>query len=146
MNYEVITTIVVDTKKYAYTMSPNGTGGKNIDPEYEECKLEFRFNSDALANIVLRDKPVALKVDNLHMIFDYRGYKLVAIHFEDEGYIYMVSDFRSFLDICRKEYVLTEFMKLQADKIGPRIMDISKAKSMRMVQTDVLDEFEDMNE
>lgn len=146
MKYEVITTITVDTRKYAYTMDPTGKT-RNIDQEFEECKLEFRFNSDALANIVFRDKPNMLKIDNLLLSFDFRGNRLVAVHFEDESYIYMVINFKSFMEICRKEYLAAEMARIEAERLGPKVLGETPAREIKMVQTKnpVLDEFEDIS-
>lgn len=112
MNTEIISTIIVDTKKYHYILKPDGT--RDIDTERAVTEqLTFQFNTNSLRKIIMRDNPSILRVDDKELYFDYSHRNgmilLTGIHFENTEYIWMVIGFSKFLNDCQEAYVNASF-------------------------------------
>lgn len=104
MKFDIISTIVVETRRYSYTLNDNGT--RNIDRDNSELEtLEFKFNSESIQHIIFREGPMVLRVDDKELYFDYKRQGLIGMHFENEEYIWMMSDFKEFLANCRESYL-----------------------------------------
>ena len=103
MTPQIIFPITVDTRKYAYTLKPNGERDIDVN-NYTTEPLEFRFDVNALGLIVLRNGPDAIHVDDKVMYFDYRRNRLSAIHFENSSYIWMINNMEGFLKLCTEAY------------------------------------------
>lgn len=136
MKFDIIATIEVETIRYNYILK---NGKRDID-EKDSIKeiLVFKFDSNALKQILFRIGDPVLLVDDKEMYFRYKDNKLVAIHFESKNNIWIVTSYKKFMDDCEQIYsklkVLEMISNLNLTKIEPIV---SKPKKQP-----VLDEFD----
>lgn len=134
MLFDIISTIEVDTCKYAYSVTPQGT--RDIDMKNTDETLIFKFDSMSIEYIIFREGPPILRVDDKTMYFTTKQNTLKSIHFENDNFIWIVKDPKDFLAQCREIYLR---QKITERFLG--IMDQTKPTDKEEL-SEVLDEFE----
>ncbi|MCM1215923.1 MAG: hypothetical protein NC548_15560 [Lachnospiraceae bacterium] len=133
MEFDIIATIEIETIRYEYILK---NGKRDID-ENDSIKeiLSFKFNSEALEQILFRTGDPVLFVDDKEMYFRYKDNKLVAIHFENKKNIWIVTSYKKFMENCKQIY-----SKLKMLEIMSKIDIISTP--IQPSNNTILDEFE----
>lgn len=142
LRHEIVSSIVVKTKRYPYKLNKDGT--RNINKEFSKDEdFEFKFGLAELAMIIFRDSPNKLNIDNKEMYFDYSNGKLLGIHFEDDDYIWMVNDYTDIMDECKRlfaiQYVMIDTMnRMAGQQIGTSNLNLEEY----LDDDDIPDEFD----
>lgn len=136
MKFDIIATIEVETVRYNYILK---NGKRDID-EKDSTKeiLVFKFDSNALKQILFRTGDPVLFVDDKEMYFRYKDNKLAAIHFESNNNIWIVTSYKKFMDDCEQIYSKLKMLEMISDLNSTKIEPtVSKSKKQP-----ILDEFD----
>ena len=135
MLFDIISTIEIETTRYRYGL--NQDGSRNIDttnPEKET--FVFKFDSISTEQIIFREGPPVLFVDDKCMYFNYKNNTLAGIHFENNDYIWILKDYKDFINQCREAYLR---QKITERFLG--IMDQTNPSGVEKIDH-VIDEFD----
>lgn len=136
MQFDIIATIEINTVKYPYQLY--GNGKRNIDDSNPEKEtFVFKFDSNSISQIIFRGGPRVLYVDNKEMYFDYKNNELSGIHFEDSGFIWIVMNYKEFIESCKIAYINQKFAEKM---IGTLSSDSQSYLSKK--EDEIIDEFD----
>lgn len=133
MDFDIIATVEIETIRYEYILR---NGKRDID-ENDSIKeiLVFKFNSEALEQILFRTGDPVLFVDDKEMYFRYKDNKLAAIHFENKKNIWIATSYKKFMDECKQIYSKLKMLEIMSK------IDINSSQ-IKVSDKSVLDEFE----
>lgn len=138
--FDIIATIEVETIKYNYVLR---SGKRDIDESRSSKEvLVFKFNSEALEQILFRTGNPVLFVDDKEMYFRYKDNKLTAIHFENDTSIWIVSSLKKFMENCKIIYSKQKMLELMSSLEFPLISSKKVAFSSKSKKELILDEFD----
>lgn len=104
MKFDIISTIVIETRRFSYELNQDGTRKINRESSTPE-ELTFKFDAYAIQHIIFREGPMVVWVDDKQLFFDYKKNVLSGIHFESDKYIWVMTNFQDFLNQCREAYL-----------------------------------------
>lgn len=134
MHFDIISTIEIETVRYRYTLNHNMT--RDIDTQNPKKEIfTFKFDSDSIEKIIFREGPAILFVDGKSMYFNYKNNTLSGIHFEDNTYVWIVNNYKDFINQCKEAYL--------GQKISEKILVFMNPPSYSKSSGRILDEFED---
>lgn len=137
MKIETIATILVDVDWYPLSQAPDGK--RLIDRKAKEWRtIDFKFKGDALKQIVTKLGSPILRIDHLELHFDYKQNVLVGAHFEDGDSLYILRDYKKFINDCMDNFVAIRMMEL----IGYSSDRLHTVKEEEKDKEKVIDEFE----
>ncbi len=136
MEFDILATIEVHTVKYSYQLYNNGK--RNIDDRNPvKESFVFKFDSNAIEQIIFRRGQRVLYVDNKEMYFDYKNSEISGIHFEDDKFIWIVPKFKDFLMYCEYAYIKQKFAEMIT-----QVSTTPHQIEMKVQKPKILDEFD----